>query len=265
MGRVNEGLAPRVPGEVVVWPVRLAEVSPGVESVLSPPELERAARFRREADRRRYVAGRGAVRQILGEVLDVPPGQVPIDRGPNGRPEIPGPLDIGISHAGDLLVLALTRHGRVGIDVEALDPVLEAASLARRHLSAAEARTVADRSPGDRVEAFLRFWTLKEAVRKALGEGLGIDTRAWPMRIAPDGEAAFLDDRDRPQGDWRMRSFELGPEVVAAVALLVPDRGPLRLRVQSVGEPANVWGRRPAGTRVGPSAVARMNHPLRVR
>ncbi len=206
------------PGAVDVWRVWLDSVSPAPDA-LSASECQRAARFRFDRDRRRYIAGRTAVRTILARYLDTDPASVPIavDRG--GRPEIPGEADMSISHSGELLLLAVARGVRVGVDVEALDQELEVASLAHRHLSPGEAASMANLGIGESTLSFLRSWTLKEAVRKAIGIGLAMDTRAWPVAIGPEGVASFSDDRDRPPGEWCMRSFRPAPGYVAALAV----------------------------------------------
>lgn len=214
---------------VDVWQVWLDHVSNPTPDALNAAERQRAARFRFDRDRRRYMAGRAAVRTILARYLDTDPGSVQLVAGPGGRPEIPGQADISISHSGGLLLLAVAHGFRVGVDVEALDQELEVASLAQRHLAPGEAAHILNMEIPESTLSFLRSWTLKEAVRKALGIGLAMDTRAWPVAIGPDGVASFSDDRDRPPGEWCMRSFQPASGYVAAVAATAggPDLGRL--------------------------------------
>lgn len=90
-----------------------------------------------------------------------------------GRPWVElasgGPLWASVSHARGLVAVAASSAGPVGVDLETrrnLDP----GGMARRWFDPAEADWLAGQP--DQVESFLRLWTAKEAVGKALGSGL---------------------------------------------------------------------------------------------
>ena len=101
-----------------------------------------------------------------------------------------GPLlqgcDLGISlaHSEPFSVCAVTRGCRVGVDIERLD---RAVRLSRSTPPLFSPREVALlEAADDRNEAFLRIWTRKEALGKALGTGLhntvdALDTTAHPF------------------------------------------------------------------------------------
>ncbi|TDD57597.1 4'-phosphopantetheinyl transferase superfamily protein [Kribbella antibiotica] len=82
-----------------------------------------------------------------------------------GRPEVAG-LAVSISHSHSLVAVAARRTGVVGIDVEDVYP-RDVSGLARRWFDPAELEWM----DGDLL-AFLQLWTAKEAVGKALGQGL---------------------------------------------------------------------------------------------
>lgn len=93
-------------------------------------------------------------------------------------------LTVSFSHSEPFAVCALCEGGRVGVDVERLDRRPHRAErIAEQLFSAGEraALDVADKGS----EAFLRVWTRKEALGKALGTGLqntaeALDTTAYP-------------------------------------------------------------------------------------
>ena len=85
-----------------------------------------------------------------------------------GRPQVDG-LWVSVSHGHDLVAVAASAAGPVGVDVENRRS-FEVAGLARRWFDPAELAWMA--AQPDEVEAFLRLWTAKEAVGKALGRGL---------------------------------------------------------------------------------------------
>ena len=82
---------PAIEPGVALWWCALertpAEIS-GIASVLSPAEMARAARFGTDALRHRWMAGRSALRIVLGRTLGIDPAAVAIVRGVRGRPEL---------------------------------------------------------------------------------------------------------------------------------------------------------------------------------
>ena len=86
----------------------------------------------------------------------------------NGKPCIDGHA-VSISHSRELVVVAASQAGPVGVDVEEVFP-REIGGLARRWFDPAELEWMTTQS--DELTAFLQLWTAKEAVGKALGNGL---------------------------------------------------------------------------------------------
>ena len=86
----------------------------------------------------------------------------------SGRPVIDG-LAVSVSHARGLVAVAASRVGPVGVDVESRRE-FEINGMARRWFDPTEVAWLY-RQP-DPLDAFLRLWTAKEAVGKALGRGL---------------------------------------------------------------------------------------------
>jgi 4'-phosphopantetheinyl transferase len=165
--------------ELHVWFAAI-DVSPAVADLLAPDEAERAARYHYEADRMRSTAARGVLRALLGRYLDADPRQLAFVQGEHGKPALADDgIEINASHSGDLVALAFARGVSVGVDVERLRPMRDAAALARRFFSPEEVERV---ESADNVEdAFFTIWTAKESVVKALGKGLGADLRSFTV------------------------------------------------------------------------------------
>ena len=131
-----------------VYLARLDQLRPAHEQWLAAPEAARAARFRLVADRDRFVLATAVLRAaVAGRVGDAP-ARVPVDRGcehcggQHGRPRLPGTgLAASITHSGDVVAVALTEGGPVGVDVEAMGPRAYEPLLARV-CTAAERRHV---------------------------------------------------------------------------------------------------------------------------
>ena len=172
----------RVAGDIALWWCDLDRPAAEIERravALSPAEHARAARFGTDALRRRWIAGRTSLRSILGLVLGMPAAEVPLARGHRGRPELRGvaaDLDFNVSHTGTVaLIGVLRREGRnvrIGVDVEHAAREVGSDRLARKFLAPAERAAIADLAPDARRRRFLQYWTCKEAMSKATGDGL---------------------------------------------------------------------------------------------
>jgi 4'-phosphopantetheinyl transferase len=181
------------PGQAEVWLFRPSEATArGVEGVLTEDELERAQRFRRPAPRARYVSVRGTLRTILSSYLDLPPRDITIVYGAQGKPRLSprvgSPLGFNVSHSGDLAAVAVTPAGEIGVDVEARIPRERMPGIAARMLAPAELAWFEALPAGDRTAAFFDLWSAKEACSKLIGRGLTMPFAAIAL-TSPD--AAF--------------------------------------------------------------------------
>lgn len=175
---------------------------------LSDSERRRADRFRFERDRRRFIVARARLRELLAGRLDLAPQAIELAYGKNGKPGLAQRYaDSGwrfnVAHCDDVAVYAFSRDSDIGVDIEAIRPVCEADALAARFFSRREYAAYSALAPRDRPLGFLECWTRKEAVVKALGDGLSMP----------------LDERDvsRAPG-WSLHSFFPLPGFIAALA-----------------------------------------------
>lgn len=155
-----------------VWQVRTGEDGEFWE-ILSTEEKQRADRFFNAIDRTRWIVARGRVRRLLAETLRVPPGSIAFSQEREGRPVLSGygtsaPC-FSIAHSQDVGMLALSSNIQLGADIEAVRPVTDEEM--DWALTEAERDQLGRFDPPAKLEAFFRFWTLKEAFMKATGRG----------------------------------------------------------------------------------------------
>ncbi len=165
-------LTPRV---LHLWTIPLQSVCSDASNPLSADERERALRFRQEADRRRFIAARSALRSILAHYLACPPAAVTFRYNRHGKPGLAVPhdrLQFNLSHAGDLALLAVSRDNPLGIDLEPLPVLRGRAALAERVFGRPFAEALARLPEAEREFRFLKAWTALEARCKALGTGV---------------------------------------------------------------------------------------------
>ncbi len=195
-------------------------------ATLSTEEKERAARFKFEKHRNRFIAGRGALRDILGHYLDANPADLKFNYSANGKPGLltvppAGNFHFNLAHSDDLALIAVTRIGMVGVDVECIRPVKEMDQLVARFFSPRENKLFEKLSADEKPSAFFNLWTRKEALLKATGEGI---TRSLslvevsflagePARLlAISGDAVKA-------AEWKLQDFSPAPGFVGAVAI----------------------------------------------
>lgn len=199
---------------------------PPPRGILSPAERDRAARFVRGEDRRRYAKSHALLRLVLASELGVAPSELGLAADRFGKPELRGrpvPVGFSLSHSGRMALVAVAPRA-VGIDIEEIRAHVEIDAVIERYFTPGEAAELRALPPEARIPAFYRCWTFKEAYLKALGKGL------W------DGLDAIetLPGRDEMRKErWVIRSIP-APEGYAAAIATEGDARPARHSVDSL-------------------------------
>jgi len=176
-------------------------IDAAVEVEVDNVDAEHALMAARSPSRRgEWLAGRRALRAALREAgLAVPSGA--IDADDRGAPRLPAGAVGSISHKPDyaIAIAAAATGQALGIDLERRGP--RRIDVSRRVLTPAELAALVARAPstGDRDDAVVRAFAIKEAIYKAIDPFLrryvGFqEVAVWP---AADGTA-----RVEPLVDW---------------------------------------------------------------
>lgn len=212
-----------------VWRVDL-DITQSVEeqltTMLDQEEVERARRFHRAEDRRRFIASHGALRLLLAQLLEATPTEVVLARDFYGKPTIGGRhshvnLQFNMAHSYDVALIAVGREQTLGVDIEHLRPMQDVMALAARFFSQAEIaqlRTVAGTSL--ELQCFFRCWTRKEAIVKGLGDGLSYRLNSFSVTLLPDERATVTGDESPGAGllNWSLFDLQPGDAYVASLA-----------------------------------------------
>src|SRR3954447_5184073 len=162
-------------------------------AALSADERDRARRFRLERDRRRYVARRGRLRELLSDYLGLAPPRVRLRTGPFGKPRVAeGEPRFSLSHSHGIALYAIARGLEVGCDIERRDGRLAEQEGADRFFAPPEADALRSLPPHQHAEGFFNCWTRKEAYVKARGLGLSLPLASFAVSLAPSEPAALL-------------------------------------------------------------------------
>jgi 4'-phosphopantetheinyl transferase len=156
----------------------------------------------------------------------------------SGKPEIAYPpgsaLQFSLSHTADIVVLLVSRHRMVGVDVES-ERRFTPAELPLSLLGAAAISELQSLPRERQVRRFLEHWTLKESYAKARGSGLVLPLDRYEFGIDAEGVRADIDPTlDADPGRWWF-SLPRIPGFVAALAASLHESGetPPKVRVFS--------------------------------
>jgi 4'-phosphopantetheinyl transferase len=222
---------------VHVWRADL-DVAPetlrSLQDTLSTDEQVRAAKFCASIDRNRYAAGRGILRALLAQYLGTPAGTLQFCLNPHGKPSLMPAGEIqslrfNVSHSRGLALFAFAFRRDVGVDVEYLRAFDRMDRLAEQYFSAQEITALRALPISDRIEAFFRCWTRKEAYIKARGRGLSISLASFTVSLAPEelSNLPITSEEDPEAGRWSVRGLNAGSGYAGAVVAEGADWSPV--------------------------------------
>jgi len=206
---------------VQVWLARESQLDdPAIfercRALMTPDERER--RFLADGPRRLNMLARSMQRCVLATLLSAAPGELRFDLGGSGRPSLAAPwnaagLDFNLAHTRGLVVLAVTRDARLGVDVEENRDKVPLAA-ARRYFSAAEVESLDALPAAMQPRRFLRLWTLKEAYLKAIGTGIAGGLGSMTFRVDA-GAPTFERASDPGAPHWSFAQFDVDGHLLA--------------------------------------------------
>ncbi len=174
-----------VSGEIHIWrsPLTLTDQQRDrYWQILARDERSRADRYRLPQHRQRAIAARGILRTLLGRYLAHDPAQIRFSYTPQGKPVLAhplglAPLEFNLSHSEDLMLCAVTLNQAIGIDLEQIRPLSDLSQLTQRFFAPSEHQAIQALAPEQQPQAFFQYWTIKEAILKAIAHGIGgLDT-----------------------------------------------------------------------------------------
>lgn len=188
-------------------------------SLLSPDEVQRAERFRFDIHRLRYLTARAMLRKILSLYTGIAAEKIIFSYGQRGKPYLrdnPLNLQFNLSHSEDMAVYALTRQDEIGVDIEKISASYKE-GVAERFFSKQEYLQLTQLSKQDQIVGFYRLWSRKEAVIKALGEGLFAPLADFSVSAQEKIETLVLTHAQK-EYSYHLESFNVHPDYQAAFA-----------------------------------------------
>ena len=203
---------------VAAWTDRL----PACRALLSADETSRIDRLVFARDQAVRTVARASLRCILARDLGRRPNRIELVETPHGKPAMTrdaGVVEFSTSHSGDVVLHAVTRGRRLGVDVEAVGREPSDAALTRAIFSASEADYLESLPRAEQSVAFYRIWTRKEAYLKALGVGLSHPLQGFSVVAADLADGRILDvGTGLPLPAWRLHPLAAGEGYAACLA-----------------------------------------------
>ncbi len=210
--------APRAvlrPGVPLVWllPDNVERVSwcDFDPALLNQRERDRLSTIRHPLTRFHFQRGRTMLRTMLARHLGGNPSDIPLTVNFHGKPVLADhSLHFNVTHTEGLLAFVI-GHSPVGIDAERTQSKRDLPGLVNRYFSTTEQAQFASLPVELQSAAFLRGWTCKEALLKAIGTGMR-DVQNCTVELDPRDPAKVID----PTG-WKVLTMNHGENIAVAV------------------------------------------------
>ena len=211
--------------QVDIWRLSLGLSTDSVkltESTLSADEAERAARFRFEVDKSRFIVSHGVLRNTLGRYLHRNPAELTFSINQYGKPALVNSnVEFNLSHSGDFVLIAVTQGRKIGVDVERIRQGISSHVISQQYFSKAEVAELQALPIEKRESAFFTCWTRTEAYIKAQGLGLSLPLESFDVSLTPGHPAILRATRpdEKEAARWTLRSLDVDPNYAGAIAV----------------------------------------------
>jgi 4'-phosphopantetheinyl transferase len=226
--------------EVHIWAVALdntEHLQNLFKEQLSSDETERAARYRFDLHRQRFICGRAVLRLLLAQYTGTPAAKIQFRYGPNGKPSLSDSngtmLHFNVSHCDDLALIAFGRSCDLGVDIERIRWLDDFDELVERFFSPRESACFGSLAAELKPVAFFNLWTRKEALLKATGDGICSSLNRVEVTFLPNEPARLLAlPENGVVSEWTLCELAPAAGYAAAVAIRPEGRAP-RVPIQT--------------------------------
>jgi 4'-phosphopantetheinyl transferase len=198
------------------WPA--AVTRPSLRALLGR-DWPRYCRTGDPAARHRFAASRLTLKYTAAAAVHADPADLDLSYKIGGRPYVRGleQIDVSLTHTGELIAVAVSRDGRIGVDAEPVGRRMSYELLHSRVLTPAERARLGRLPQAERAAGMLRLWTLKEAYSKALGQGLQLGFTEFGFDL-DSGRLTDPDGRAAGRGEWTFATHHVLGRYLLSVA-----------------------------------------------
>lgn len=196
--------------------------------ILSADEVEKANLFHFEKDKNRFIAARGILREIIAGYSGISPHILRFKYTPKGKPELATNTDadalkFNLSHSGSFALYAFSLHQNIGIDIECIRHEVAAQQIAQKFFSKNEIRLLENIDKNKFHEVFFQYWTRKEALLKANGEGISFPMEQVDVSLIDGSGLSMVTLPGDGKENINLHAQDLFPGAGYAAALAVEN------------------------------------------
>ena len=185
-----------------------------MHSNLDEMDALKANKIANEQNRRQFIASRLLQKVYLKSIFSSKPD---IGLGSYGKPFLKnGSGEFNITHSGDYLVIAFAHHP-IGVDLEKIGDFPERNFIKDNFFHPGETAELNQLQDKDFDTAFFTCWTRKEALLKAIGCGLAMETKSFQVSSNPN-HPRLIEFPDAKNCGWKFINLpEIDPEYVGSI------------------------------------------------
>lgn len=191
-------------------------------AMLSVGEQEHITRFQQWQDRQRSLIGKLMLRMILKNFNISPLDNLFYDSYKRPFQRQKEKVDFNIAHSGDWIVCGACDHGRIGVDVERVQPI--DLNIAKLYFAENEVAFLLQQPQDKRLHCFYRFWTLKEAYIKAKGSTFLIPLCQFWFDLENKNNPSFHRKERQDQTQWTFHSLDIDSEHIFSACLPATEK-----------------------------------------
>ncbi len=211
--------------EVHLFVIAIPDISMYLDELktfLTEEERQKAARYHFAKDRDLYITAHAILRLLIARYIGQTTTEFGFAVNENGKPYLEGNNDIqfNISHSGEYVLLGMSRHNPLGVDVEIVKEFKNSNSIVERFFSEREKMHYNSLAAVDRDTIFFRYWVFKEAYIKALGVGMKYPLDQFTVEFKTDATAEIYDVNDQDlHNRWSFHQVNVSEQYMAAVVV----------------------------------------------
>ncbi len=197
---------------------------------LNVEDQARFQRFKHLDASHQFLIGRSLLRQSLSQALQQPAPSFSFTTSSHGRPQLAADTSVNfnVSHTQGLVAVTLADEPWLGIDVESASRDGSTLEIADRFFHPSECQAITGPAQEwQQRENFFRFWTLKEAYVKALGDGLQRSLQSFYFSLNAQ-KAVLLTDEKAPINNTttRLYNYRVAPNYFCTWAAIGAVKDP---------------------------------------
>tara|TARA_R110002110_G_scaffold415800_1_gene656291 strand:+ start:47776 stop:48507 length:732 start_codon:yes stop_codon:yes gene_type:complete len=194
--------------------------------ILSHEEKSIAEKFVYEKDFQRYCVSHILLRLVLEKYLNADASSIKFKINKWHKPYLKNnPLVFNLTHSNEVAIIAISRSGLLGVDVEYVKPTYSK-ELISSFMNFAEQQYFKRLDSTEQIKYFYKCWTCKEAFIKAIGLGMSFPLKNIQTHINVQNkmEILHINSNQFSHEDWFCTSLSAGKDYpVTAVTNFKPD------------------------------------------